>query len=420
MAATPLFCEATPERELSRGSTAKVERSTSPPLELHLPSGVRYPLDRALRIGKAPSGNEIILSDGAVSRHHCVIEPGLGSAVLRDLRSTNGTILNGVPIEAAELRGPAWLRVGRTELRLLPSSKGSHPLVGDSPLMQELRQQIDTLASTDLPVVIFGETGTGKELVARALHDRGQRRRGPFVAVNCGALPKELIESELFGHERGAFTGASSKRRGLFQAADAGTLFLDEVGEMPLQLQPRLLRVLESGLVRPIGTEREVAVSVRIVAASHVDLRTQVRAQKFRQDLYYRLAGVVVLVPALRNHLEDVPQLTDHLLCTLAVGKKMCTLSEAARRALLEHSWPGNVRELRHVLGRAVALASPFIDAADLGLVAEAGGERSFFDTERDLLVTALHRYGGRRRAAAALGIPKSTLCDRVRKYSID
>jgi DNA-binding NtrC family response regulator len=285
-------------------------------------------------------------------------------------------------------------------------------------------------------VLICGETGTGKELVARALHQQSGRRGG-FVPVNCGSIPRELVESELFGHERGAFTGAAARRHGLFQEADGGTLFLDEIGELPAALQPRLLRVLETGVVRPVGADREVRVDVRVLAATHVDLREAVNVGRFRRDLYYRLAAAVVATPPLRARREDIGPLARRILDE---EPGACRLSEGALRALEAHSWPGNVRELRNVLRRAAALHGSLLQADDLMLcidpmaneeVARYGASdddgdlvridgRAYLDIERDVLARTIERHRGNKRAAAnALQIPKSTLCDKARRYGL-
>jgi two-component system NtrC family response regulator len=302
------------------------------------------------------------------------------------------------------------------------------PIVGESEPMQRLRRRIEVLAATDLPVLVAGETGTGKELVALALH-RQSGRRGAFVPLNCGSIPKDLVESELFGHERGAFTGATARRAGVFQEADGGTLFLDEIGELPPALQPRLLRALESGVVRPVGCDREVAVDVRVVAATHVDLQAAVAAGRFREDLYYRLAAAVLATPPLRARAADVALLCRHILDELPGH---CRITERAVERLAAHRWPGNVRELKNVLRRAAAIGGPLIDHLDVeidppvrsgdddaGALLRVDG-RSYLELEREILERTLRRFHGNKRAAAdALKIPKSTLCDKVRRYGI-
>ena len=228
-------------------------------------------------------------------------------------------------------------------------------LVGVSPAMRRLRVALDRLASQDVSILIHGESGTGKELVARALHERGARQAKRFVALNAGAIPESLIDSELFGHAKGAFTGATGDRPGVFVEADGGTLFLDEIGDMPLAVQARLLRVLQEGEVRPVGASGVRTVDVRVIAATHVDLAAAVESGRFRQDLYYRLNVVVLTVPPLRNRLDDLPLLAAHLLRKHG-GASSPSLSPEGLEVLLRYPWPGNVRELENALMHAIAL----------------------------------------------------------------
>jgi DNA-binding NtrC family response regulator len=397
-------------------------------LVVHAPDGEAWPLDRPLRIGKA-GDNELILQDDWVSRYHCVIETGASRPRVRDLGSKNGTFVNGLRIGAAELEINSVLALGNTRLRVSLEEEPHTPLLGETELMRELRRQIDDLAPTELSVLILGETGTGKELVARALHDRSGRA-GAFVPVNCGAIPRELVESELFGHERGAFTGAALRHKGLFQEADRGTLFLDEIGELPLELQPRLLRVLESGLLRPVGQSREQRVSVRVIAATHVDLWRAVELGRFREDLFYRLEQACIVTPPLRSRAADIPLLAHHLLAELCEHGSGHALSGPALELLKSHHWPGNVRELRNVLRRAAALAGPVLEPSDLRLTGRSRTPHSegairidgrpFLEIEREVLEWSIRRHGGNKRAAAlALQIPKSTLCDKAKRYGI-
>lgn len=241
-------------------------------------------------------------------------------------------------------------------------------MTGESAPMQAIFRLVNSLAATESTVLIRGETGTGKELVARAIHLQSQRRARPFVAVNCSAFAETLIDSELFGHAKGAFTGAQSARRGLFETADGGTLFLDEIGDIPAATQVRLLRALEEGAVRPVGGDRELHVNVRVVAATHVDLKRAIAEGKFREDLFYRLNVLTVDLPALRDRMEDVPLLARTLLARACarIGKEAPTISGDALGALLRHNWPGNVRELQNAMERAAALARGEVRAEDL------------------------------------------------------
>jgi DNA-binding NtrC family response regulator len=406
--------------------TAEAPCLSSPQFRLEWPGGV-LPLDGAISVGQA-GDNRVTLRDPLVSRHHCIFETTADGLVLRDLGSKNGTFVNGVRAHAVRLHGPATIALGATRMRVAVV-RCAEILLGDSEPMRRLRQQVAVLATTRLPVLVLGETGTGKELVAQSLH-KESGRAGAFVPVNCGAIPKELVESELFGHERGAFTGAALKRPGVFQEAHEGTLFLDEIGELGLPLQSRLLRALESGVVRPVGADREVRVDVRVVAATHIDLRRAVEEGRFRQDLYYRLAAAIVSTPPLRRHADDIPRIADHILGELAEELGGCELTNDARERLRLHPWPGNVRELKNVLRRAATLRGPLIRAEDLELGEprlQPGEEeiirlegRSLTEIERDVISRALTRSNGsRRQAAQLLQIPKSTLCDKIRRYGL-
>jgi transcriptional regulator of acetoin/glycerol metabolism len=427
-----------PEFELPLTGTAATRPVTPAELAavgrlmLRLPDGRDVRVDRDLTVGQS-SRNDVVIRDDRISRRHCALEIGERRLIVRDLGSTNGTFVNGLKVALAELTGGATLSLGGSQLRVMPEPIGQPLLVGQSRAMAELRAHIATLAATELTVLIHGETGTGKELVARALHVES-RRRGELVALNCGSIARELIESELFGHERGAFTGALGRRVGLFQAAHGGTLFLDEIGELPLELQPRLLRALESGVVRPVGANREIEVSVRVVAATHVDLQAAVRAGRFREDLYYRLAGAILTTPPLRARPEDIAPLARKILDERDGPR--CALSDDALARLCAHAWPGNVRELRNVLMRAAAFGGPCLTAADLRLDAAPSplrvvrtleeldsvriDGRAYLEIERDVLAKAIQRANGNKRAAAqALQIPKSTLCDKAKRYGI-
>jgi transcriptional regulator with GAF, ATPase, and Fis domain len=262
--------------------------------------------------------------------------------------------------------------VGETELHFEPAAQGQdepsfHGLAGREPAMRRLVELLKRVASSHLAVTVLGESGTGKELVARAVHAASPRARQPFVPINCGALAPAVIESELFGHEKGAFTGAESKHRGAFEEAHGGTLFLDEVGELPLELQARLLRVLDSGEVKPVGASRPFHVDVRVVAATHRELRARVRQGKFREDLYYRLAAMPLVVPPLRSRRGDIRLLAEHFVRLHAPKGQTVPFTPAALTKLQKHLWPGNVRELRNVVCRALLVRKgPKLDAADI------------------------------------------------------
>lgn len=311
-------------------------------------------------------------------------------------------------------------------------------LVGRSPLMQKVFAVIDRVAEVKTTVLIIGESGTGKEMVARALHDAGPRRDGPFLAINCGAIPESLIESTLFGHEKGAFTGAEKQQRGYFQAANGGTLLLDEIGELPPGLQSKLLRVLEDGMVTPVGTTAPQKVDVRIVAATNRDLEAEVRAGKFRQDLFFRLNVVRIDLPSLRQRPEDLPLLTRYLLDEICRtnGFEPRKIDPSLLEALAQYDWPGNVRELRNVLESVVVLSGkntltaddlperirrPRIQAdSDDDQQAEADDDLNLNRLSRQMILKALESCGGNRtEAAKQLGISRRTLHRRLNEFGL-
>jgi len=261
------------------------------------------------------------------------------------------------------------LQSENTTLRAKASQQNEHSMMGSSAILQKLRAQIARTAKTKATVLITGETGSGKEVVASGIHHQSPRATQPFIKLNCGAIPAGLIESELFGHVKGAFTDARSDHKGKFTLASGGTLFLDEIGELPLSAQTKLLRVLEEGVIEPVGSERPIKVDVRIVAATNRDLATEVTAQRFRQDLFYRLNVITVSVPSLRQHREDIAELANHFLNSFCEenGLANFTFESTAIKVLQQHPWPGNVRELRNVVQRlALAAAGPTITSKDV------------------------------------------------------
>ncbi|NVB38193.1 sigma 54-interacting transcriptional regulator [Pseudenhygromyxa sp. WMMC2535] len=318
-------------------------------------------------VGSDPSC-DLVSSDPRVSRRHLEIAMGEapGSYLVRDLGSRNGTHFQGAAITEAIVAPGATLRLGNSYLRLqlaphdlaLPPSARNRlgELVGQSLAMRELFAVLERAADSEITVLLEGETGTGKELCARGIHELGARRRGPMVALDCGSLPEGLVESELFGHVRGAFTGAMQAREGAFARAHGGTLFLDEVDSLPLTLQPRLLRALESRRVRPVGGDEEREVDVRVVAACQGDLGPAVARGEFRPDLYYRLSVLRVALPPLRARREDLGITVRELLARRGFDDPGEIAGPNLER-LVAHAWPGNVRELRNVLDRALALS---------------------------------------------------------------
>jgi DNA-binding NtrC family response regulator len=343
---------------------------------------------RACRLGESAAvvgtdaGANLVLSDDRVSARHVSVRVDGARFVVTDLNSTNGTWFEGSRITELAVPAGSTLLAGRSALRVepeaqpldLPPSQARRfgELVGESLAMREVFAVLERVAASDATILVEGETGTGKELVARAVHDASPRRRGPFIAVDCGALPEGLLESELFGHVRGAFTGAANARQGMLVRADGGTLFLDELGRISPTVQARLLRVLEERVVRPLGGDTERAIDVRIVAASRDDLDAEVAAGRFRADLMYRLAVVRIGLPPLRLRREDIPVLVRELVRRRGLADELPT--GAGLERLVAHGWPGNVRELRNVIDRALALAPAAQRFADLPIRIDGAG----------------------------------------------
>jgi transcriptional regulator with GAF, ATPase, and Fis domain len=332
-------------------------------------------------------------------------------------------------------------------LRRLGRSDSGETIVGDSEGLAHVMQRVDLVSRSEVPVLILGETGTGKELVARAIHNRSERHDGPFLRVNCGAIPRELIDSQLFGHERGSFTGASETRQGWFERADMGTLFLDEIGELPLDAQVRFLRVLQDGFVERVGGAKPIRVNVRVVAATHRDLAAMVREGTFREDLWYRIAVFPILLPPLRDRVEDIPALARHFAQRAAIrfGLAPVEPTEGDFGLLQSYDWPGNIRELGAVIDRAailgdgrslelaaalgvaaIAMPRPVVETAPLPpfMGARRGKIATLNDAMRSHIEMALRathgRVEGSRGAARLLGINPHTLRARMRKLKID
>jgi DNA-binding NtrC family response regulator len=401
-----------------------------------------------IRVGKAPE-NDLMITDDTVSRVHFEIVRDAKGYLLRDLKSTNGTFLDGAEIKEAYIRAGSIITAGAAELKftpfeerieILPSDKEVlGPMCGRSTPMREIFGLIEKIAPTDATVLIEGETGTGKDMIARTLHQLSRRAQGPFIVVDCGAVAGTLIESELFGHEKGAFTGATATRQGAFELASGGTVFLDELGELSLDLQPKLLRVIEQRELRRVGGSKTLKVDLRILAATRKDLRSEVEKGKFREDLYFRLNVVPIVAPALRERREDIPLLVTQFLQQLA-GEEVA-LSEQAMAALMAHDWPGNVRELRNVIERAIALGSdpgalvaplgdrPLQSAARAALPVDFTAGMPFRDEkerwneqfERRYLVWLLRRADGNiSKAARDADMDRKYLHKLLKKYDID
>ncbi len=383
--------------------------------------GARRVLDlQTIGIGTHPT-NEMQLLDETVSRFHArILQDSRGLSVC-DLGSLNGTHVGEHRVEAAYLDDVDVIALGQTRLRVERLEQGFEvalspesnfgDLKGESAAMRQLFALLDRIAPTEASVVLEGESGTGKDLAARAIHTHSRCSSGPFIVFDCGAAAASLIESELFGHVRGAFTGAASDRAGVFEAGQGGTVFIDEIGELPLDLQPKLLRVLEQREVRRLGENKVRPVNVRVIAATNRDLEREVEAKRFREDLFYRLAVVRVHMPPLRERPEDVPLLIDHFLADLASDGPAPTLSPEVRAALIRRPWQGNVRELRNAVARAVylpedalrgqSLAQTSVDEVDTEVPYKVAKERLLGAFERRYLGALLASTDGNVSAAA-------------------
>jgi DNA-binding NtrC family response regulator len=399
-----------------------------------------------LTIGTA-EGVHLRLGDPTVSRYHAELEATERGIAVRDLGSTNGTQLAGALVREVIVRGEVELRFGKTRARLtlvgareeVEASRRTSfgGLIGASAALRRVYNVLERAAPTTAPVLITGESGTGKELAARALHDASARRNGPFEVVDCGGLPPTLIESELFGHERGAFTNATHDREGAFERADGGTLFLDELGELPLELQPKLLRALGESEVRRIGSRATRKVDVRVVAATNRDLRREVNAGSFRSDVFYRLAVIQVHLPPLRERLEDLPMLVRALLETIVADRRVHAHVEPDAElldSLARHRWPGNVRELRNYLEQLVILrVPPELPGSEVprpaggdpyavlhGLPLREAKQELVERFERSYLEALLDATGGNvAEAARRAGVDRGTLFRTIRRHGI-
>jgi len=379
-------------------------------------------------IGSHPS-NDLVIDDPTVSRFHCELTIAGSRVRIRDLNSRNGTSIGELGVTDGLVPGGTTLVLGNSTVRVdvddgvaeVETAEQFGGLVGTSAVMREVFSQLAKIALSDATVLVEGETGTGKEGIAKAVHDAGARAKGPFVVLDCGAIPAPLLEAELFGHEAGAFTGATERRIGVFERASGGTLFLDEIGELPLELQPKLLRALESREIRRVGGHTSIACDLRIVAATNRDLRAEVNAATFRADLYYRIAVVKLLLPPLRERVGDMPLLVDYLLRDIGATSAIhAELTHASFIALLAAApWPGNVRELRNHLEQCVVFgerrppSSPTTphpaDRLDPALPYEVARRQALDAFERDYVTQALARHDGSVAAAArAAGVNRT------------
>jgi two-component system, NtrC family, response regulator GlrR len=412
--------------------------------------------DGRMTLGTA-DGVTLRLTDPTVSRFHAELEATPQGIAVRDLGSTNGTLIGPAAVREVVVRAAVEIDVGRTRIKLfLGSERSAIPtasagslggMLGASAAMRAVYNALERAAPTTAPVLITGESGTGKELAARAVHTASPRAAQPFEVVDCGGLPPTLIESELFGHERGAFTGASGEREGAFERAEGGTIFLDELGELPLELQPKLLRALGEKEIRRVGGKRTRHIDVRVVAATNRDLRRQVNSGHFRADLFYRLAVIQVRMPPLRDRLDDLPALVRGLLDTIARERGLDAHIEPDAElveSLSRHTWPGNVRELRNYLEQLLILRvpPPFAGEAPLaGRAPVAGpappGARAPFDGldqlplrtaksellerfEKHYVARLLEQTGGNvAEAARRAGVDRVTLFRTIRRHGL-
>lgn len=401
--------------------------------------------NKPIRVGTAPE-NDLVLSDRTVSRRHCAIEPVPGGFRLRDEGSTNGIFIADARIIDAIFTGGAQIRLGDTVLSVVQLSEMVDreqsaidrfvDLLGTSVRMRELFADLERIAPTDVTLLIEGETGTGKELVAESVHHESQRASGPYVVFDCSAIAPTLAESELFGHEKGAFTGAVGARPGVFEQASDGTIFLDEIGELPRDLQPKLLRVLEKREVRRLGSQRTISVNVRVIAATNRNLVAEVARGNFREDLYFRIAGAHVYVPPLRDRMEDLQLLVAHFLGRATPPRSLADVPLHVWEMFQSHRWPGNVRELNNAVQRFLvtpdrALGGPPAEPrgnssvpppSDQPVVPLRIARRDANDTfERNYLCQVLARTNGNvTRAAAIAEVSRQIVTKLMRKHDIE
>jgi two-component system response regulator GlrR len=374
-------------------------------------------------------GHHLQLTDPCVSRQHCVLRVSEGGVVCEDLGSTNGTLVADRPITSAIVMPGDTITVGETTIVFdLLAETLSEPLscsdrfgglLGRSVAMRRLFALAERVAASDATILLEGETGTGKSALAEAIHEHSVRKAAPFVVIDCGALTGTLLESELFGHERGAFTGALESRRGLFESANGGTILIDEIGELPLDLQPKLLRVLERRVIRRVGASRELPIDVRVIAATHRDLRCEVNRRAFRSDLWYRLNTVRLTVPALRERRDDIAMLVSAIYQEL-LQDRSAVPPAAIVRQLMRGAWPGNVRELRSAIERSL-LGAPVADASEEVTPSFRDAKnRVTADWERRYLADLLAAHDGNvSRAARTARMNRSHLSELIHRHGL-
>ncbi len=389
-------------------------------------TGQRFPLKSS---GVQVVGNsraaDICLSDETLSALHCDIRATSSGHQITEKCARNQIVVNGVMVQTAQLKVGDKISLGSKTLQVMSGQELTQPktqLIGSSRAMQEVARLITHAASSHCSVLILGETGSGKELVAQSIHALSKRKHAPFVPVNCGALPEALVASELFGAEKGSFTGASSHRTGLFQQSNKGTIFLDELGEMPIHLQPYLLRVLETGVVRPVGSTLGKKIDFRVIAATN-KIPTEDSFSSIREDLFYRVGTFIIKVPPLRHRLEDIEELAEHFLRANEHHYGKCWFSPHAMSRMKQALWPGNVRELRGNIIRAMAMEGPG-ELSMKFIWTNATHQNDSLSTIqkmiRDRMTQALHENNWNMRAAAkSIGMPSSTFADRAKRFCI-
>ncbi len=388
---------------------------------------------------------DVVLSDETVSKFHCEVAIVERGPDLRDLGSRNGTVVDGVRITSAFLKQNSLIQIGRSTLRFrymgkrhsirLSERSQFGLLIGRSVPMRAAFALLERVASANLTILLEGETGTGKSAAARSIHMESPRKDGPFIMLDCSALPANLLESELFGHEKGAFTGAVATRIGAFEEAKGGTVFLDEIGEMPLELQAKLLGVLENREIRRLGSNHQRPVDVRVIAATNRDLRAEVNQRQFREDLYYRIAVVKIVLPPLRERLEDLPLLVRGLLSRMgtATDEIDALMTDELLQALRGAAWPGNLRELRNQLEQYLVFKDLSVTSAPTTIPAKPGGvvidasipfsearQQAIVEFERQYLRALLDLHEGKvARAAAATKLDRGHLYRLLRRHKL-
>ena len=380
-----------------------------------------------LSIGRE-NRNLLVLNDNFVSRSHARIERKTDKNIylLRDMNSQNGVFLNGSRVHQAILKNNDNIQIGKTQFTFsFERYNQNWKMISQSynKKWSETLSRIPYLALSEVPILILGPSGSGKELIAQMIHNRSKRTQGNLISINCSALTENLVESELFGHKKGSYTGSFENRRGAFLAADGGSLFMDEIGDLPLQLQPKLLRAIEYKEIKPLGSDFPIKTDARIVSATHQNLKSKVENQEFRKDLYFRLNVVTIHVPALKERMEDFEPLFKHFCLLHGV-----TFSSKALAAFKEYHWPGNIRELKNTIERAKALFSTEILDQEKALRIldnledqHKKQEEPLWLIEKNTITKALKKYhGNQSKVSILLDIPRSSLNDKIKKYHIN